>query len=210
MKALAKYWKALLALVLILVAAFFYFNKYKLEKMQYEAKVQQMQTMILTLENNIQENLKYADIQDELEDAKAEIEASRQDLYKHFPVELKEEDQIMYVLYLETVFKEEIFFSFSEPAHLVQLHDGSALQGLEIVVNYETTYDGFQEMINYLATDSRIVSVQEATIEYDAKKDIAAGFVKLRLYLITSEDLREGYLPPDVAIPETGKDNIFE
>ena len=76
MKALAKYWKALLALVLILVAAFFYFNKYKLEKMQYEAKVQQMQTMILTLENNIQENLKYADIQDELEDAKAEIEAS--------------------------------------------------------------------------------------------------------------------------------------
>ena len=210
MSALGKYWKVILAFLLVLVAAFFYFNKYKIEKLEYESKTMQMENMIVALKQNIQENLKYADIQDELDDAKAEIEASRQELYKSFPVELREEDQIMYVLYLETVFKEEIFFTFSQPGHLVQLNDGSSLQGLEIVVNYETTYQGFQDMIDYLATDSRVASVQEATIEYDAENDIARGYVMLRLYLITSKDLAAGYLPPDVAIPETGKENIFE
>ena len=208
MKALAKYWKVLLALVLVAAAAFFYFNKYKLEKAAYEAQTKQLNSMIKVLEENIQENMKYADVQDQLEDAKAELEASRLDLYKAFPVEMKEEDQIMYVLYLETLFKEEIFFSFNQPATWVPLQDGSELQVLELVVNYKTTYQGFQDMVDYLATDSRVASVQEATIEYDAENDVAIGQVKLWLYLIES-DLRE-YESPDVAVPETGKENVFE
>ena len=82
------------------------------------------------------------------------------------------------------------------------------LQGLLITVNYETTYQGFQDMVNILATDSRIASVYQATIEYDAEKDVAAGYLTLILYLMDSDDLE--YTPPDVFIPETGKDNIFE
>lgn len=208
MKALAKYWKVLVALVLAIASVFVYFNKYELERLQYEKDIQQAEVLIAALERTIEENVKYAHVQDQLEDAKAEIEASRKALYEHFPVELKEEDQIMYVLYLETIFKEEIFFTFNEPAQLVPLSDGSSLMGLEIAVNYETTYEGFQKMINYLATDSRVVSVQAATIEYDAKKDIAAGYVILRLYLVDSQDME--YMPPDVAIPEIGKENIFD
>lgn len=208
MKALAKYWKVLLAAALIIAAVVFYFNKYKVEKLEYESKTQQMELMIKTLEENIQVNMKYADVQDKLEGAKAEIEASRRDLYECFPVEMKEEDQIMYVLYLETIFKEEIFFTFNEPAQLVPLRDGSSLQGLEITVNYETTYQGFQDMINYLATDSRVVSIQQSTIEYDAENDVVIGYLTLRLYLVDSEGME--YLPPDVAVPETGKENIFD
>ena len=44
--------------------------------------------------------------------------------------------------------------------------------------------------------------------KYDAETDTATGLVTLCLYLIDSEN-RE-YLPPDVAIPETGKENIFK
>ena len=58
MKALAKYWKVLLALVLVAAAAFFYFNKYKLEKAAYEAQTKQLNSMIKVLEENIQENMK--------------------------------------------------------------------------------------------------------------------------------------------------------
>ena len=208
MKALAKYWKVLLVIILLGLAAFLYVDKYQTAEAAYESKTQQLETMILAMQKNIEENMKYADIQDQLEDAKAEIDASRLALYKHFPVEMKEEDQIMYVLYLETLFDTEIFFSFSDAVGLASLQDGSTLQGLLITVNYETTYQGFQDMVNILATDSRITSVYQATIEYDAENDVAAGYITLLVYLMDSDDLE--YTPPDVAIPETGKENIFD
>ena len=208
MKVLAKYWKVLIVVILLGLAVFLYMDKYKAAEAAYETKVQQLETMKLAMESSIKENMKYAGIQDQLDDAKAELEASRLELYKNFPVEMKEEDQIMYVLYLETLFETEIFFTFSEAQGLVALQDGAVLQGLLITVNYETTYQGFQDMVNILATDSRIASVYQATIEYDAEKDVAAGYLTLILYLMDSDDLE--YTPPDVFIPETGKDNIFE
>lgn len=207
MKALAKYWKVLLAVILLAVAAFLYFDRYKTEELNHENKVRQMETMIMALESSIQENEKYADIQEQLSDAAVQLEASRQDLYKHFPKEMREEDQIMYILYLETVFKEEIFFEFGQPVELTPLRDGSSLQGLLLTINYETTYEGFKKMINYLATDSRITSVNEATIQYDAKNDIAVGYISIIVYLVDGPN--RVYTEPDIAIPETGKDNIF-
>ena len=208
MKFLGKYWKVLLALVLAGAAVFVYLDKYQTGKTAFETKTQQLAMMIQSLENNIKENMRYADIQDELEEAKLELEASRMDLYKAFPVEMKEEDQIMYVLYLETLFKEEIFFSFAQPIQLVTLQDGSNLQGLMLTVNYKTTYDGFQKMVNYLSTDSRVASVYEATIDYDAQADEATGYLTLILYLMDTDKME--YASPDVAVPDTGKDNIFE
>ena len=198
----------LLAVILATAAVYLYLNTYKTEKADFESKTANMGMMILALENKIQENVRYADIQDELEDAKLELEASRMDLYKSFPVEMKEEDQIMYVLYLETLFKEEIFFSFAQPARLVTLTDGSNLQGLFLSINYKTTYDGFQKMVNYLSTDSRLASVYEATIDYDARTDTAQGYLTLIVYLMDTDKME--YMPPDVAVPDTGKDNIFD
>ena len=205
---LKKYWALLLAIVLLLAAAFFYFNTYTLEKQAHETEMNQLTMMITAIQNSIRENSRYAEVQDQLEGLTAELAASRLALYEHFPKEMREEDQIMYVLYLETLFGTEISFSFSSPTPIAPLRDGAVLQGLLLTVNYETTYQGFQDMITYLSTDSRITSVQEATMEYDAANDTAKGTVTLVLYLIHSDDLE--YLPPDVAEPETGKDNIYE
>ena len=63
-------------------------------------------------------------------------------------------------------------------------------------------------MINYLATDEKVTSVNYATIEYDAENDIAVGTVTITRYLLNSA-LTE-YTKPDVFTPETGKENIFE
>ena len=208
MKAVLKFWKVFLALILIGVAAFLYFDKYQGEKLKHEMEVKQLETMVMALQTKIQENKKYEGIQDQLEDAKAEIQASRMDLYESFPVEMREEDQIMYVLYLETLFKEEIFFSFNQPMGIAPLRDGSTLQGLMLTVNYKTTYKGFQEMIEYLSTDSRVASVYEATIDYDSQNDVAMGYLTLILYVLDTDSME--YLPPDVNIPDTGKENIFD
>lgn len=208
MKVFGKYWKLLLAILLIAAAVLVYYKGYKAEEAAYETKVQQMQTMITALQNSIRENSKYADIQDDLEEGSAQILASRLELYEHFPVEMLEEDQIMYVLYLEKIFGTEIFFQFGTKQPLMALTDGSTLVGLTLTVNYETTYQGFKDMLTYLSTDSRITSVQFANIEYDAANDKAVGTVTLLLYLLNSPELE--YLPPDVAQPDTGKDNIYD
>ena len=208
MKILGKYWKVLLALILVGAAAWMYFNVYETEKTAYENQTKQLKSMITALETRIQENMKYADVQDKLEDATAQVMASRLDLYKHFPVEMKQEDQIMYILYLETIFGTEIQFAFSEAQPTgIALSQGT-MKGLTLTVNYETTYKGFQDMINYLATDSRVTSVQFADIMYDAVNDKAVGTITLLLYLVES-DLLE-YLPPEMFQPETGKDNIYD
>ncbi len=208
MKLLGRFWKLLFALILFGLAAYVYYNVYETEKLAYEQQTNQLNMQIMSLQSSIRENSRYADVQEAIGPASADVDVSRLELYEHFPVEMKEEDQIMYVLYLETIFGTEINFSFSAAQPLTALRDGSTLMGLVLQVNYETTYQGFKDMMNYLSTDSRITSVHTASIEYDAKTDTAKGQVTLVLYLINN-DLIE-YLPPEVAEPNTGKDGIFD
>jgi hypothetical protein len=130
---------------------------------------------------------------------------------------MKQEDQIMYALYLETVFGTEINlnkvgygvnFAFGTAQPVKTLNDGATLLILPLTVNYETTYKGFQDMLNYLATDSRVTSIQVADIAYDPVNDKAVGTVTLLLYLVDTK-LQE-YLPPIVPEPSTGKENIYD
>lgn len=205
MKILSKYWKVLFA-VALLVAAFMVYTNYQEELAAHEAEISKLNTYNLTLQTKIQKNKKYEGIQDKLEAGSAQIAASRLELYDKFPVDMKEEDQIMYILYLEKQFGTEINFSFGKAQQLVALKDGSKLMGLTLTVNYETTYQGFQDMINYLATDKTITSVQFANINYDPASNKAVGTVTLLLYLLNDGS---DYVGPEVNIPETGKDNIY-
>lgn len=207
MQFLGKYWKALLAVILLIAVVMVYSN-YNSERKAHKTEVNQMNTNNAALQNRVEENLKYQGVQDQLEEATAQLMASRLELYQKFPVEMKEEDQIMYVLYLEKIFGTEIQFAFSTAQPMVALKDGANLMGLTLTVNYQTSYDGFLDMINYLATDSRVTSVQFAQIQYDANSDTAVGTVTLLLYLIDSDLL--DYVKPEVNVPDTGKDNIFD
>ena len=266
MKTLGKYWKVIIALLLVLVAVWIYFNKYQTEKAAYEAASMQMQSINDVLEEEIAKNLKYKDVQDQLDAAKQEIDESYIELYKHFPREMKEEDQIMYALYLETVFGTEIKlwevmegnnhvdgnlasmgvlpkkydsfisdqyyydasgnklgvipgeeyslgtnFHFGSAQILAPLMDpeGANLLGLVLVVNYKTTYEGFKDMIKYLAEDEFITSIYQGAVSYNAKKDIAEGTLHLILYNI--ESARE-YEAPEIQHKqfETGGDNIYK
>ena len=207
MKSLIRNWKAILAFILLLAAFCVLFFVYRPEKKAYESKSNELNVMITALQRTIAENLRYVDVQEELPPANDELAASRLELYQKFPTELKEEDQIMYVVYLEEKFGTEIQFSFSTPEPIRTFSDGSTLMGLSLTVNYMTNYEGFKEMIEYLASDSRITSIQHATMEYDETNDLAIGTLTLLCYIMDSELLE--YTSPDVTVPETGKENIF-
>lgn len=224
MSVLSKYWKALLAALLAAAAAFLYFNVYKTEKLEYESKAQNMRIMIQSAQHTIQENQPYTDYQDEISAEVEKLADSRLDLYNHLPVDVKQEDQIMYILYLESVFGNEISFEFSEPVPVDTedlpnglLYDGSVLKSVDLIVNYHSTYKGFQKMINYLAQDSRVVSIDKANIKYYPTQDLAIGYLKIKLYLLDTsnsvdEEIRQYVAPIEqiINVPESGKDNIFD
>ncbi len=208
MRSIANYWRVTLAVLMLVAAVMILLLGYLPAKQQAEAKQQELETMTSTLQMTIAQDRRYADIQDELPAATDAVTASRMALYDKFPQELKEEDQLMYVVYLERLFGTEISFSFGTVSILQVLSDGAGLGGLTLTVNYSTDYQGFKQMINYLATDSRITSVQSATMNYDEEQDLAEGQLTLLCYLIDS-DLRD-YTPPNVQNPGTGKVNIFD
>ena len=142
MQQLKKYWKAIVAVVLLIAFAMV-FSNYLSERQAHLAEMDKLEANNQVLQNKVDANLKYEGVQDQLEEASAQLMASRLELYQKFPVEMKEEDQIMYVLYLEKIFGTEIFFSFSQAQPMTVLKDGAKVMGLTLTVNYQTTFSIF-------------------------------------------------------------------
>lgn len=207
MKALGKYWKLILAFLLLLGALLIYVLQYLPAKQAYELERASLQTQIGTMQIQIAENRKYAPVQEQLADATKAIEDSRKELYSKFPVEMKEEDQIMYMLYLEEKFGREVVFSFAEEIPIAPLSDGAQLQGVTFAFDFATTYSGFKNMVKELATDSVITSVRYAVMQYDAASDQVIGQLIVTRYVMA--DGRD-YQAPEVDKPVTGKDEIYK
>ena len=230
MKAIGRNWKAVLSVLLVISAVLVYFLGYRPRREAYAAERQQLETQITALQTTIVENEKYKGVQDQLEPAKAAVEESRTALYENFPADMKEEDQILYLLYLEktlgTGSKElgytqelhdiflqrfgsggDIEFSFGEITPMQILSDGALLEGLNLTVYYHASYQEFKNMVHALATDERITSIRYATFNYDSEKKLLDGQITLTLYLMPSG--QNIYEEPGVTAPATGKTDIF-
>ena len=224
MKAIARNWKAVLAFLLMLAALLVYFMGYKPKKTAYEQERNQLNMQITALQTTIAENERYKDVKDLLPAELEKIDASRDGLYEVFPQEIREEDQILYLLYLEQVFGGEFAelgftqnlyetqgqntFEFGQVQPIQILGDGAVLQALDINLTYNASYDGFKKMVHYLATDSRVTSIRFATFNYNVLDETLSGQLALRLYLLDATD-RE-YAKPDITNPGTGKPNMFD
>ena len=201
-------WKVLVALLLFVASILILTMGYVPGLTAFKTEEAQLAFNVTQLESTIAENQRYESVQSLLEPATKAIEMSRRALYQRFPADLLEEDQIMYVLYLEELFGTEISFDFGIKSPIAYFSDGAVLNGLSLTVNYEDTYDGFQKMINYLATDERVTSIQYGTMIYDAENDLVRGTVTLLLYMVDSSMV--DYYKPTITPFEQGKENIFE
>ena len=230
MKVIGRNWKAVLSVLLLLAAVLVYVLGYRPRSEAYVMERDQLNAQITALQTTIVENEMYKDVQDQLEPAEAAIEESRAALYENFPADMKEEDQILYLLYLEktlgTGSKElgytqelhdiflqrfgkdgDIEFSFGEITPMQVLSDGALLEGLNLTVYYHASYQEFKNMVHALATDDRITSIRYATFNYDSEKKLLDGQMTLTLYLMPSA--QNTYEEPGVAPPATGKTDIF-
>lgn len=232
MRALVRNWKAVLAILLALAAVGVYFFGYRSAQEAYLKESLDLAAKIQVEQATAVNNDRYKDIQDLLEPATQAVEESRSALYEQFPVDMKEEDQLLYLLYLEEsqgggentlgytqklhdIFVQrfgaesgDIEFSFGNVTPIARLSDAAILKGLTLTVYYHATYAGFKNMVHALATDERVTSIQTAALTYNEASGMLDGRLILRIYLLDSED-RE-YMSPSVATPGTGKDNIFD
>lgn len=155
------------------------------------------------------------------------IRDSRYDLYSHFPTELREEDQIGYWLDLEQKFGVKIFtsvdggymLSFGQIEPVAQLNDGSVLGRVSMTVNYESSYEGFKDMLRELATDEKIASVRLAEMNYfeadgeNVKEDTMAGLITIDRYILVVPEYNPelDYTEPEITPgAEPGKTTIYD
>ena len=223
MKTLLNNWKAVLALFLAIAAVLVYTMVYTPKKEAYLSEKDMLNKQISALQTTIAENARYKDVQEYLPAEHEKMDASRDVLYQAFPDEIKEEDQLMYILYLQKTFAGDLAkLGFSESLYLdggqnvlqfgevqpVQmLSDGAVLQAMDIVLSYNATYAGFKSMVDYLATDSRVASIRYGTFEYDVLNSVLRGQLVIRLYTLDVTD--RGYQVPVITNPGVGKDNLF-
>lgn len=207
MSRLRNYWMSLLELMLLLAAGVILFTGYLPAREQYETEKADLATRSAALRGQLTEDQQYAALQAELEPAAKAIEVSRQALYANFPVEMKEEDQILYMLHLEEKLGEEVIFRFARAEDLITLSDGAVLQGMTFTFDYETTYESYRNMLKAIAEDECIASVRYASLGYDVEKDTLTGQMTITVYLL--QDGR-AYVPPVVTVPPIGKENPYQ
>ena len=198
MKNLAKYW-IIIVFVIMIVAAAVLFRFAGVRHKKFEQQIDSLKQQIQVDEAAIETNLAYADIQDQIEPEKEKLQSSRNELYSHFSSEFLEEDQINYVLYLEKLFGNEITFSYSDVEPVSTLSDGSYVGGATLTVNFESTRQGFKDIVQKLATDSQIASVDVASVEYSPEDDSAKGTLTITVFTLSASS----YEP----LQPAGKDN---
>lgn len=230
MSTLAKYWKILLALLLAVAALLVVLLVYLPGRAEYEMQKLTLDGNISVLQASLTEALKYpADLEEDIQTATQEIEDSRRELYQHFPSQMKEEDQLLYLLGLEDAFGTDdsgelgysqdlhqifldkfgvdITYSFGTDTPLLTLSDGAILSGQAVTVYFSGPYDRVKEMIRYLGTEEvPLTSIQYASLYWS--DDAVTGTFTLLNYLLDS-DLLEYHIPV-VDMPDTGKSNIFD
>lgn len=228
MRTLAKYWKVILAFLLVLAAIPVFFTVYLPGRHEFEAENDRLNQNIASLQETIAANARYADIQDQLPAALEELDASRRALYQNFSSEVREEDQLAYLIDLEEQFGKgsselgfnlplyeqfyekfgvRISFSFGEIMPVALLSDGAVLKGQTITVYFSGGYENVKNMIEYIAEDSRLTSIQYASMDWDEQHGGVLGSFTLLCYLLDS-DLVD-YQEPNVAVSGIGKPDIF-
>lgn len=204
-KFFSKYWKSLIAVVMAVVAIPL-FMKASEKRKELDQQKQNLNNTLASVQAGINSNMAYADVQEQIDSELERLDASRRRLYDRFSAPLLEEDQIRYIMYLEEVFENELSFSFTQAAPVVDLSDGNQIEGMTYTLSFQTTYEGFKDLVDYLAADDHIASVHVVTLNYQKEQDVAVGSITLTLYTATANP----YEPFQPAEHETGKDTIFE
>ncbi len=201
-----KWMIALLLLVLGVAALLVCYQTYYTPMMQDAEKAQKsaetLQTAITVAKGNLEKEAFYAE---EAEKIKAQTDELLESF--HFPGEILEEDQILWIRDQESATGQKqtaIVFGTSSPLY----QSGSfTLHEKTFPFTYTATYAGMKNLITYFVENEEDpVSLVSLTIAYDPQTATCSGTMMLRRYYVTG---LEDYVPPTIPGVQIGTDNIF-
>lgn len=201
-----KWMIALLLLVLGIAALAVCYQSYYKEAVAETEKtkktIETLQLSIAAAQANLQQQASYIE---KTEKIKKDTEILMDSF--HFPGEILEEDQILWIRDQEVATKQEqtsIVFGVSNTLY----SSGSlTLHEKTFPFTYTATYEGMKNLITYFVENEEDpVSLVSLTISYDAQTDTVTGTMMLRRYFVTGI---EDYVPPTIPGVQIGTDNIL-
>ncbi|MBE6543073.1 MAG: hypothetical protein E7675_01600 [Ruminococcaceae bacterium] len=201
-------------IAILLVAAgiislwYVYENQYKAtveenEKLRKDIKL--YEATITNLDNAKLNEEKY---KTETEKIKAEVA----EMLSAFPVEIRIEDELLYVEYLEEQLKYDIgSLSIGADYSIYSMANGSTLCTQYVTIPYETTYEGFKNLVTFFNGENKTgeeypASIVQIGVSYNEGK-ISGSMVLRRYYVVGQGE----YVPPKIpdGMFDIGTGNIF-
>ncbi len=209
---ISKWIVALLFVVIGAIAVFYVYNGHYLPILEENEKLeQQIKLYEKNLQNLAQHKLNEETYKSETEKAKKEVE----ELLAKFPVEIRLEDELLYVDYLEEKLKYSIgTLNVGAEYSIYSMANGKTLCAQYITVPYTTTYKGFKELVTFFNGDNKTddeypASIVQISVSYNPQTDTMSGAMIIRRYYVTGNG---GYVPPVIpdGMFEIGNDNILK
>lgn len=129
-----------------------------------------------------------------------------------FPAEIRIEDELLYVEYLEEQLKYDIgSLSIGADYSIYTMANGSTLCTQYITIPYETTYEGLKNLVSFFNGENKTGEQYPASIVQigiSCNEGTISGSMVLRRYYIAGQG---EYVPPKIpdGMFDVGVDNIF-
>lgn len=191
---------------------------------QFGFKKINAKTDVLTVETDALkvEISKYTAVKDSIELYNTGIEEATNHIAEvlyDFPVMVMEEDMIMFGRSLEKSIDDTTVstVSFGAPSnvYVVTSHPVEAstvpisysLYNNAITVSYQTSYEGFKELVEYVRSNKNRMTMENFSLAYDAGSGMLTASSSFNLYSVTGTD--KEYTQQNLSGVGLGLDNIF-
>lgn len=191
---------------------------------QFGFKKINAKTEVLTAETEVlkSEITKYTAVKDNIELYKTGIDSATNHIAEvlyDFPVYIMEEDMIMLGRNIEknidntTVSSiafgnaSNVFSVASRPADATTVPISYGLYNNAINISYETTYDGFKDLVGYICDNKNRMSITNFSLAYDSLSGMLTATTTVNMYSVTGTD--KEYTQQNLSGVGTGTDNIF-
>ena len=132
-----------------------------------------------------------------------------------FPAEIRIEDELLYVEYLEEKLEYDIgSLSIGADYSIYTMANGSTLCTQYVTVPYKTNYSGFKSLVNFFNGENKTgeqypASIVQISVAHNESDGSISGSMVLRRYYIVGGDAE--YVPPKIpdGMFDIGIENIF-
>ena len=191
---------------------------------QFGFKKINAKTETLTAETEVlkSEIAKYTAVKDNIDLYKTGIDSATNHIAEvlyDFPAYIMEEDMIMLGRNIEKNIDDttvssisfgnasNVFSVASKPADATTVPISYGLYNNAINISYETTYDGFKDLVGYLCENKNRMSITNFSLAYDSLSGVLTANTTVNMYSVTGTD--KEYTQQNLSGVGIGTDNIF-